>query len=504
MSDYESDLKLARELTSHHQHDDAYLLADKWLKEHPNDVQFLTLMGYIMLENDKVAIAYHLFQRCVQLAPHEAGCWLNLGQACNDLWLEKEALRAYKRGFKFAQNPRQQSMLAINMASLLIDTGKFAEAQPYCEQVLKIDPENKKGLANLGFCQLAQRQWKEGWKNYHSCVGHAWRPKTQYNDEPEWDNQEGAIAVYGEQGIGDVVSGASMVPDMVKWCKDHDSRLILDVNPNLENLFKRSFPEAKVYGTRFSDQVTWDDDDIEPAASLPIMQLGEKFRQSDKDFPGTPYLKPDPDRVTMWKALFKTKKKPTIGIAWRGGIPKTGAKYRQWDLEQLLPILRSVDAHWVSLQYKPAGKEIAAFKAKHPDIDLVEYPHATLTQDYDDTAALVAALDHCVIMQTAVGHLAGGLGIPCWTFVPKNSQWRYGSDGEDFVWAKSVRIIRQKAKGEWVDIIEKTAGELSALFAGVRKTTGKTSRDRNLRSRSKTVRANGKQGNRKSGDQPSA
>jgi ADP-heptose:LPS heptosyltransferase len=198
------------------------------------------------------------------------------------------------------------------------------------------------------------------------------------------------------------------------------------------------------------------------------------------------------------------KKKPCIGIFWRGGIPKTGAKYRQWDLEQLLPIFKSVDAHWVSLQYKPAGKEIAEFKEAHPEIDIVEYPHATLTNDYDDTAALVSALDHCVGMQSAITHLAGAIGVPCWTHIPINSQWRYGGDGEDYIWCKSVRLIRQQKRGEWKDVIEKTAGELRVLFGRVCKTAKNTSQKRNVRSNRKKVRSAGKSNSGQSGDRPPA
>src|SRR5690606_16972217 len=51
-------------------------------------------------------------------------------------------------------------------------------------------------------------------------------------------------------------------------------------------------------------------------------------------------------------------------------------------------------------------------KAKYPWVDIVEYPYATLTPDYDDTAALVASLDCVVSVPTAVWHLAGGLGVP--------------------------------------------------------------------------------------------
>jgi ADP-heptose:LPS heptosyltransferase len=224
----------------------------------------------------------------------------------------------------------------------------------------------------------------------------------------------------------------------------------------------------------------------------------------DKSFPGKPYLVPDPDRVLQWKALFKTKKKPVIGIAWRGGIPKTGSKFRQWSLDQLLPILQSVDAHWVSLQYKDAEKEIQAFREKHPDIDLVQYRHGTLTNDYDDTVALIASLDHVVTMQTAVVHVAGALGIPAWVHVPQNSQWRYGAEGEDFLWADSVKIIRQNTRGRWDDVIKETARKLNVHYGRLSKGAGKAPRKGKLRGNRKAVRPNGKRNRRPDGDQPSA
>jgi len=170
-----------------------------------------------------------------------------------------------------------------------------------------------------------------------------------------------------------------------------------------------------------------------------------------------------------------------------------------------LPILKSVDAHWVSLQYKDASREIQEFKQKHPEIDIVQYHHGTLTQDYDDTVAMVSAMDHVIAMHTTVIHVAGGLGVPCWTFVPLFSQWRYGSEGEDYVWADSVRILRQTKSGKWNNVIGKTAEELNALFPRISKATGKTAQSgRVLRSKSGRVRRNNKHDGRPNGDRPSA
>ena len=494
------DLALAQDLSENGQLDDAYIIANRYLKHNPNDPEFLTIMVHVLLSSQKPAVAYSLAKRVTQIAPRSSGAWLNMGMAAGDLWIHKEAVRSYKKALTLAFKEEQKLLILINMCAVLIDSGHFEEAEPYAKKAIEIDPENLKAISNLGFCQLAQRNWKEGWPNYHKCLGISWRPATQYFNEPEWDGKKtGRVVLYAEQGLGDVLSFASMVPDAQKKAK-----IVLDIDAKLQGLLQRSFPKASVYGTRLQqDNLPWRQEDTEIDASLSMGQIAEFFRLRDEDFPGTPYLIPDPDRVFMWKSLFKKKKKPVIGIAWRGGIMKTGSKYRQWDLEQLLPILK-LDAHWVSLQYKPAAQEIEVFKKKHPEIDIVEYPHGTLTNDYDDTAAMVAAMDHVVCMQTAVTHLCGGLGVPVWVFIPKNSQWRYGGGGEDYIWAKSVRIIRQQVRGEWEEDIKRVGGELSALFRKVPKTASKTTPSRKLRSNRKKIRGNGIRDHRQAGNQQPA
>lgn len=492
---YETDAQAAKQFAERGDYDSAYTIADRWLKHNPEDVGFLNNMVYCLLATEKTTIAYNMAKRVTQLAPKMAAGWMNLGMAANDLWLDDEAVRYYKRGLKLSETDKSRSMFCVNLSSVLVDVGRFEEAEKYCKQALKYNPDSVKAKANLGFCQLAQRNWQEGWKNYRYCMGSEWRPRYTYNDEPEWDGKgKGVIVLSGEQGLGDEISFASMVPDMLAWAAENDSRVILDCEPRLEGLFKRSFPGAKVYGTRRAKHLNWDEEDQQVDYSIHAGQIAEYFRTSDGSFPGSPYLTPDPVRVLQWKALFEDAGKPVIGIAWRGGIPKTGAKFRQWDLEQLLPILESLPgARFVSLQYKPAGKEIAAFKEKYPHIDLVEYPHGTLTNDYDDTVAMIAAMDHVVCMQTAVTHVAGALGVPCWVFVPQNSQWRYGQGTEEYIWADSVRIMRQKTRGEWADVIKAAAEELSANFPRI---SGRTETDApgdsRLRDDGRAVRANGR------------
>jgi tetratricopeptide (TPR) repeat protein len=390
-------------------------------------------------------------KRASEVDPTNTYCWSNLGMLNEQLYRFDEAENCFRKALNYAKLDSQKGIAYLNWACMLINKGDYVAGETMARRALKYSPNSVKAKANLGMACLALRNWKEGWPLYDAIIGFdGSRRKMQYAGESVWDGSpDKRIVVYGEQGLGDEISFASMLPDAIKTSKS----VVIDCTDRLAGLFRRSFPEATVYGTRWEKGLGWNRKDQEIDASVSIGGLGKLFRKSDEDFPGTPYLKADPDRVEMWKALFAKAGKPVIGIAWSGGVAWTGDRYRSWTLEQLLPVFQSVDAVWVSLQYKDASKEIESFKSAHPEIDLRQYAFGTLTQDYDDTAALVDALDLVFTMQTAVVHLAGGLGKTCMTFVPKGSQWRYGTTEKTLPWYKSVKLYRQAEDWPWAEAI---------------------------------------------------
>jgi len=365
-------------------------------------------------------------------------CWGNLGNIEHELYRFEQAEFCFEEGLKVAKTDAQRGFIYLTYAAMLVQKGDWGRALPMARKALAYK-DKAKTRANLGLALLAVGQWKEGWPLYDAIIGFdRSRRKMQYQDEGEWDGSKGKnVVIYDEQGIGDAISFASMVPDALK-----DAKVVLDVRPELKGLFQRSFPEAKVYGSATGLGEDWRAKH-RIDASISLGGLGKLYRPTPESCPGTDYLKPDPDRVRMWKALFSIETKPVIGIAWSGGMEHTGAKHRLWKLDDLLPIFRSVDAVWVSLQYKDAEKEIAAFREDHPEIDLRQYAFGTLTKDYDDTAALVECLDLVVGVQTAVHHLAGAMGKESWCFVNKHGQWRYGPNTQKTLpWYRSVRLFR--------------------------------------------------------------
>src|SRR6185503_9809017 len=116
-----------------------------------------------------------------------------------------------------------------------------------------------------------------------------------------------------------------MVPDAIA----HSKKVIVDCDKRLEGLFRRSFPQASVYGTRYAKagEGRWKEGKNDFDASVAGFELGRFFRSTQESFPGTAYLEPCPIRVAGWKAALP--KKPIIGIAWSGGTPANAGLYRR-------------------------------------------------------------------------------------------------------------------------------------------------------------------------------
>jgi ADP-heptose:LPS heptosyltransferase len=81
--------------------------------------------------------------------------------------------------------------------------------------------------------------------------------------------------------------------------------------------------------------------------------------------------------------------------------------------------------------------------------------------DFADTAALISNLDLVISVDTAVAHLAGGLGKPVWLLAPHVSDWRWPPDRDDSAWYPTMRVFRQPRSGWWDEVIERVANKLN-------------------------------------------
>src|SRR6185312_5302904 len=141
-------------------------------------------------------------------------------------------------------------------------------------------------------------------------------------------------------------------------------------------LFQRSFPEAEIHGTRKQHTgVKWIND-CGADAHICVSSLPLHFRNKTEDFPGTPYLLTVEPRAPILSKADRIYRDcpPKVGISWMGGTHKTRADLRSIPLDQWLPILKSIDADFYSLQYGDRTSRQAYAFREDTGIDLRHYP----------------------------------------------------------------------------------------------------------------------------------
>lgn len=408
----------------------------KLLDKNRDDALALFLMGQIYAEAERFGAAYLVFKRVTEIKPEKSEAWNNLGMALEGMKSHKEAMGYFEKAWKL----EKRANYASNIGNCYLSLQNHEEARRWAGKALGIDSECKSARIVHGMSSLALNNWGPGWDGFEASLGGKFRKENQYADEGRWNGEKGqSIVVYGEQGLGDEIMYASCIPDVLNDC-----RVILECDKRLEGLFRRSFPQATVYGTRRQDVCPWiEQHQID--ARCAIAGLPKFYRRSDESFPGTPYLVADPERVIQWKALLGSlSNRPKIGIAWSGGSKHNQPQARSIGLEAFRPLIEQLNADFISLQYKDPSEEI-----KKSGLPVKHWKRATEGDDYDETAALVANLDLVIGVHTSVHHLAGALGVPGLILVPHKTLWAYANK---FPWYKSATLYRQK--GSWSETMQ--------------------------------------------------
>lgn len=398
-------------------------ICNRVLNDHIDDDEAqiaLYMSAYVMVQAERFGMAYNLFQRCSQLRPKQSEIYSNMGM-CLEESRPEEAIRLFKKALKL--DPNNKSAIA-NLGLMMLTTGKPDECINLCNRALKQDPTSKAANHNKGLAKLMKRDFT-GWKEYHDTLGVKHREKRDYG-LPDWNGEEGTVLVYGEQGVGDEIMFASCFEDLQKT-----NKIIFDCDKRLESIFKRNF-DFEIHGERFSNK----DLQISEKADYQcaIGQLPYFYRQKEENYPGKPYLTACSERMKQWEAILSDK--PRIGIAWNGGTVGTRINYRSLELDKFQSVL-DLDAEIVNLEYRAVDPD------EMKNRGITNWPRAVLKGcDLEDTLALISRLDCVVTVCTTVVYLAGSLGIPCYVWVPEYCGYRYHNTGESFPWYNSVKLFR--------------------------------------------------------------
>jgi len=405
----------------------------------PDDASLHTNLGLLLENLGRLDEAERHQRQAVALSPDSAEIHSNLAGllARRDRAAEAEAV--YRAAIRLKP---EFATAHSNLGVLLTDLGRQEEAEACFRMALAVEPELPAARMNFGQLLLMQGRFAEGWPLYEGRLFvHAQggpnplaRPAC-----PQWQGESlvgKSVLVMPEQGLGDEIQFCRYLP----WLKAQGvSRLTLLCRPSQKALLETlGGPDAVVSLADAKPQLGsheyWT-----LLLSLPL-HAGTQLANIPAQIP---YLLADPARVARHACLLAGEGR-RVGVVWRGNPRHSNDADRSLPgLEVLAPLWAIDGVRFFSLQ-----KSEEALPAVPSGQTLVDLGPAI--GDLADTAALLSQLDLLITVDTAIAHLAGALGVPCWILLPcHKTDWRWLQARCDSPWYPKTRLFRQPRRGDW-------------------------------------------------------
>jgi tetratricopeptide (TPR) repeat protein len=342
------------------------------------------------------------------------------------------------------------------LGTALLQRNALGEAERHLRRALELLPGFPLAQLDLALTLLLAGRLDEGWPLYAQRWSDPRHPRPAFfHPAREWAGprvplQGRTLAVYGEQGRGDVLQALRYLPQL----QSLGARVVCVVVPELVPLVEASFPGVACLRPGQSLQV-----DLHAAA----MDLPARFGTTLANIPSrVPYLRaPEAARRAWRERLGPPDGRLRIGFAWCGSHGQVNNRNRAMPLSLLAPLARLAGVQGFSLQKGDAGP--------WTDVAPQACGLADFTpdwRDFGDSAALVEQLDGVITVDTAIAHLAGALGKPVWILLPPNPDWRWLLDRADSPWYPTARLFRRGLEEDRSAQVERVREALACRLRG--------------------------------------
>ena len=448
------------------------------LRREPDRIDLLADLAATLAGLGRLAEALACWQRIVQRQPRLAAAHNNLGATLRQLQRRDEAVTAFEAALRLQPEYPEAS---CNLGSVLCELGRIEEGAAHLRRAVRIRPDYPKAHCNLGsalrdlgqteaalssfrealrlapdfveahchygYLALRSGRLREGWESFE------WRSRLPSAvrfpvPQPVWNGgppNGTTLLVQAEEGFGDTIQFWRYVPLLA--AAGH--RVVFHAQPPLMRLLSGQDSGTSV---------------VAIGDALPVfdrhcllLSLPRIFGTTLESIPdAVPYLRADPALVARWQQRLTGLDGLRVGLVWQGSPHYAADERRSMRLDQLAPLAAVEGVAFVSLQ-KGAGPNVA------PPHGMVLHDWTDQIADFADTAALIAALDLVIGVDTAVIHLAGALGKPVWLLNRSDTCWRWLENRDDSPWYPTLRQFRQARPGDWADVVGRVQAELQRL-----------------------------------------
>ena len=402
-----------------------------------------------------------LLTKTLELRPNNPDAHNNLGNALMEQGDLNAAIASYNIALQLKPNyPEAHNNLGVAFQ----EQGDLNAAIDSFNKALGLKPNYPDAHFNSSLIMLLGGDYKNGWQEYE------WRAKREKNTSkphalPKCDRWSGKLApktisqllLVTEQGLGDTLQFMRYAIAL----RNQDISVSLCAQSKLHSLIKAS-------GIDPSPLTPQQANEVGEGQWIPLLSVPRHLEVSqEKPIITAPYIKTTAELSDKWQGILSTEKRPIIGINWQGNpeTEKTGLRCRSLALETFAEIIKGTQISLLSLQKGFGSEQMESCSFKEHFVSCQEQINDTW--DFLETAAIIANCDLVITSDTSVAHLAGGMGKATWLLLHKIPDWRWGLEGETTFWYPSMRLFRQRERGNWNEVLERVAEALQEKFPGI-------------------------------------
>ena len=403
------------------------------------------------------AIAY--YNSALQLNPNYPQAHNNLGTALKQQGDLDAAIASYNSALQLKPN---YPIAHYNLGNTLKEKGDLTAAIASYNTALQLNPNDPDAHWNSSLTMLLGGDYRNGWEKYE------WRSKKEKKIKPhaipkcdQWGgevalNQTNQLLLVTEQGLGDTLHFMRYANAL----RQQGAKVSFCAQPKLHTLIQASGIDHSPLTPQQANQV------IE-GQWIPLLSVPRHLEVSPTNPIITePYIKTTDKLTTKWAGILSSEQRPIIGINWQGNPSqeRTNSIGRSLPLETFAPIPAKINATLLSLQKGFGSEQLETCSFKDRFVSCQDQVNDTW--DFLETAAIIANCDLVITSDTSVAHLAGGMGKTTWLLLKKVPDWRWGLEGDTTFWYPSMRLFRQKERGNWDEVMERVGVALQEHFGG--------------------------------------
>ena len=220
------------------------------LQAEPGRLEALVNLANLLRGEGRFDAAEALLAPALARDGSAAELWLTLGSVYRETGDANRAAAFYREAL--ARRPDYPAALG-NLADILADEGQIDEALALYARVLTREPKNAQARLNRAILNLLRGDLKAGWSDYAARLDLVDKAPHCDHGLARWTGsclKNKRLLVTAEQGVGDQMMFASLIPDLCARARDEGGRIVFECESRLTALFERSFPEADVRASR--------------------------------------------------------------------------------------------------------------------------------------------------------------------------------------------------------------------------------------------------------------